>query len=571
MMDQEDSIPIVPVAVSTAQTENEFTFDKFDTKIKDRQFYLGEYDENDYNILSDKITQYYSLPKLIRYLKDNNAKFHNITLQFPDSLIMDSSIIVNVLQKHFPNAQFHKENIGLGVSNPVDSNGSPIRRFWILADTAYSACCVDEVAAEHVNSDLVVHFGDACLNAIQKLPVVYIFGQPHLDCDKLIKQFLDRYPNKDAKICLMSNAPYTIHLAKIYKTLVNLGYLNIVYTQINKNMAGPNAVIMDSLNSNSDNVNDFEVKEVYTLGNRKLYGKCNIIENSAELQSSFELFYITIPQDPYLLYLTTTFNTVTLYDVENDSIIDSAFPSLMKRYRFMNVARTAGCIGILINTLSLRNTKGTINKLIKLVRSNGKKHYLFVVGKPNIAKLANFEPVDIWCILGCGQGGIIIDQFNEFYKPIITPYELTLALNKEITWTGKWVIDFENALQGLTIGDDQNNSDIAPDSDAPEFDVVTGKFVSTSRPLRELKHVELESPLDDSSDLVKSIRGGAVIKGTVSTSATYLQNRYWSGLGSDFKDDEDYNEDGAIVEEGIIGIARGYQFDRRDAIEKNQQ
>ncbi|KAK5780559.1 hypothetical protein RI543_001680 [Arxiozyma heterogenica] len=570
-MDQEDSIPIVPVAVSTAQTENEFTFDKFDTKIKDRQFYLGEYDENDYNILSDKITQYYSLPKLIRYLKDNNTKFHNITLQFPDSLIMDSSIIVNVLQKHFPSAQFHKENIGLGVSDPVDSNGSPIRRFWILADTAYSACCVDEIAAEHVNSDLVVHFGDACLNAIQKLPVVYIFGQPRLDCDKLIKQFLDRYPNKDAKICLMSNAPYTIHLAKIYNTLVNLGYLNIVYTQINKDMAGSNAVIMDSSNINSDNVNDFEVKEVYTLGNRKLYGKCNIIEDPAELQSSFELFYITIPQDPHLLYLTTTFNTVTLYDVENNSIIDSAFPSLMKRYRFMNVARTAGCIGILINTLSLRNTKETINKLIKLVRSNAKKHYLFVVGKPNIAKLANFEPVDIWCILGCGQGGIIIDQFNEFYKPIITPYELTLALNKEIIWTGKWVTDFENALQGLTIEDDQNNSDIAPDSDAPEFDVVTGKFVSTSRPLRELKHLELESPLNDSGDLVKSIRGGAVIKGTVSTSATNLQNRYWSGLGSDFKNDEDYDEDGAIVEEGIIGVARGYQFDRRDAIEKNQQ
>lgn len=571
MMDQEDSIPIVPVAVSTAQTENEFTFDKFDTKIKDRQFYLGEYDENDYNILSDKITQYYSLPKLIRYLKDNNTKFHNITLQFPDSLIMDSSIIVNVLQKHFPSAQFHKENIGLGVSDPVDSNGSPIRRFWILADTAYSACCVDEIAAEHVNSDLVVHFGDACLNAIQKLPVVYIFGQPRLDCDKLIKQFLDRYPNKDAKICLMSNAPYTIHLAKIYNTLVNLGYLNIVYTQINKDMAGSNAVIMDSSNINSDNVNDFEVKEVYTLGNRKLYGKCNIIEDPAELQSSFELFYITIPQDPHLLYLTTTFNTVILYDVENNSIIDSAFPSLMKRYRFMNVARTAGCIGILINTLSLRNTKETINKLIKLVRSNAKKHYLFVVGKPNIAKLANFEPVDIWCILGCGQGGIIIDQFNEFYKPIITPYELTLALNKEIIWTGKWVTDFENALQGLTIEDDQNNSDIAPDSDAPEFDVVTGKFVSTSRPLRELKHLELESPLNDSGDLVKSIRGGAVIKGTVSTSATNLQNRYWSGLGSDFKNDEDYDEDGAIVEEGIIGVARGYQFDRRDAIEKNQQ
>lgn len=579
-MDQEDSTPIVPVAVSTVQTEDEFIFDKFDTKVKDRQFYLGEYHETQYSSLSDKITQYYSLPELIRYLNDNNTKFHNITLQFPDFLIMDSSIVANVLQKSFPNAQFHKENIKLGVSNPVDSNGAPIRRFWILADTAYSACCVDEVAAEHVGSDLVVHFGDACLNAIQKLPVVYIFGKPFLNHDKITKQFLNKYPNKDAKICLMSDAPYTVHLEKIYKTLVGLGYSNIVYTQINKDMAGSNAVILDSSNSDNNNTNDSEIKEIHTLGNRKLYGKCDIIEDSTDLQSSFELFHITIPQDPRLLYLTTIFNTVTLYDVENDSIIDGPFPSLMKRYRFMNVARTAGCIGILINTLSLRNTKETINKLIKLIRTNGKKHYLFVVGKPNVAKLANFEPVDIWCILGCGQGGIIIDQFNEFYKPIITPYELTLALNKEITWTSKWVTDFENVLNDLTIEDDQNkevdnkddeyNSGMVFDSDAPEFDVVTGKFVSTSRPLRELKHLELESPPNNSTALTKSVKGGAIIKGTVSTSAAHLQNRYWSGLGSDFKDDEYYDEDGAIVEEGTTGIARGYQFDCHDAVEKNQ-
>ena len=422
----------------------------------------------------------------------------------------------------------------------------------------------------------MIHFGDACLNAIQKLPVVYIFGKPYLDYDKIINSFIKKYPNKDVKVCLMSDAPYTIHLGKIYGTLTGLGYLNIVYTRINKDLAGSNAIILDESVNDKDNMNDPEIKEIYTLGNRKLYGKCGIIEDPTDLQSSFELFHITIPQDPRLLYLTTVFNTVTLYDVENDSIIDGPFPSLMKRYRFMNVARTAGCIGILINTLSLRNTKETINKLIKLIRSNGKKHYLFVVGKPNVAKLANFEPVDIWCILGCGQSGIIVDQFNEFFKPIITPYELTLALNKEITWTGKWITDFDKALKDLTIESDENkgdenSSDMVSDNDAPEFDVVTGKFVSTSRPLRQLKHLELESPSNVSTDLVKSVRGGTVIKGTVSTSASYLQNRNWSGLGSDFKDDEEYDEDGAIVEEGTAGIARGYQFDRHNAIEKNQQ
>ncbi|CAL9737918.1 2-(3-amino-3-carboxypropyl)histidine synthase subunit 2 [Monosporozyma servazzii] len=583
MATNEESPEIVPVAVSTVQTEDEFTFDKFDSNDKLREFYLGPYTQNN---LYEKISQYYSIPDLIDFLKSNNDKFHNVTLQFPDALVMDASIVSHLLQDAFPNSQFHKEGSVLGSSTPQDQKGAPIRRFWILADTAYSSCCVDEVAAEHVNADLVIHFGDACLNAIQKLPVVYLFGKPHLDCGKVVEKFTNKYSNKDSKVCLMADAQYSHHIETIYMSLKELGYSNISYSQVNKEMAGPNATILGQSDEQLNNKDD-AIKEIYTLGNRVIYGTGDVIADSAELQESFELFYLTIPPDSHLLYLTTVFNEVTLYDVANESIMTGPFPSLMKRYKFMSVARTAGCIGILINTLSLRNTKETINKLIHLIKSNGKKHYLFVVGKPNVPKLANFETIDIWCVLGCGQSGIIVDQFNEFYKPIITPYELTLALNKEVTWTGKWITDFEKALQDVSLEGDEMEGEQklklnkdkltvddqdydSTDSDAPEFDVVTGKLVSTSKPLRGLQHLELEAPSNSSTELIKTVRGGTVIKGTVSTSVGHLQSRHWNGLGADFKDDEDYDEEGAAVEEGITGVARGYQFDRKDALEKNQ-
>ncbi|KGU29846.1 diphthamide biosynthesis protein 2, partial [Candida albicans P57055] len=48
------------------------------------------------------------------------------------------------------------------------------------------------------------------------------------------------------------------------------------------------------------------------------------------------------------------------------------------------------------------------------------------------------------------------------------------------------------------------------------------------------------------------------IKGTVSTSAIHLQNRHWTGLGSDYTEDE--NATGALVEDGRKGIARGYDI-----------
>ncbi|KAH7599173.1 putative diphthamide synthesis protein [Nakaseomyces glabratus] len=541
---------LVPAALSTHQDESDFTFQKFDSDSMERSFYLGPLSSQDE--LWDKLMQYYSIDKLIAYLQ-RNPEYVQITLQFPDTLVKDSSFIIRALQ------------------DKLDGDGAG-RKFWALADTAYSACCVDEVAAEHVKGDLVIHFGDACLNAIQKLPVVYDFGKPFLDTDVLLACFTEEFKDKDQKICLMSNASYTHHIPDLYSRLKSNGYTNVVYSVVNTGLLTETTEIIDNTTPLSD------TDELFTLGNRVLMGARQEEDIDEEtLRNEYALFHITMPHDPHLLYLTTVFESIHTYDVADQVISNGPYPSLTRRYKNMHKARTAGCIGILVNTLSIRGTRETVNKLIKLIRENGKKHYLFVVGKPNVPKLANFEPVDIWCILGCGQSGIIVDEFGEFYKPIITPYELTLALNFEVTWTGKWIIDFQkaiteidNSLAELGIDDSKHGNDSDHDLDAPEFDAVTGKYVSSSRPLRALNHLQLDAPSNEDKQVMARVNGGTVIKGTVSTAVEHLANRAWTGLGSDYKDDEGYEEDGATVEEGISGIARGYEFDQEDAARKSQ-
>ena len=53
----------------------------------------------------------------------------------------------------------------------------------LTADMPYfiNSCCVDEVAAEHVSADCVVHFGHACLSPTSRLPVHYVFVDLPLD------------------------------------------------------------------------------------------------------------------------------------------------------------------------------------------------------------------------------------------------------------------------------------------------------------------------------------------------------------------------------------------------------
>lgn len=544
MSDSDLNTGAVAPALSTAQTEETFALYKYDSDLKDRTSYLGPQSGGNEESLVSSLNQYYAVDEIVEYLL-KNEQFRNITLQFPDALVQDSSLIVQSLQEK------------LDLRCPEVK-----RKIWTLADTAYSACCVDEVASEHVKGDLVIHFGDACLNAVQSLPVLYTFGKPYLDIPQIVSKFKSVHKDKEAKVCLMADAPYSYGLGSVCDALEKDGFQNIVYTFIDDSLAGDNAIILDQSRTRS-------YKEVGKLGNRVLVSNKDEMEpldvKDGVLRDDYALFHVTIPQDPHLLFLTTQFNSVALYDPSSNSINEGPFPSLMKRYRSMHVARTAGCIGILVNTLSLKNTKEMINTLIRLIRSKGKKHYLFVVGKPNVAKLANFEPIEVWCILGCGQSGIILDQHNEFYKPIITPYELTMALQEDVTWTGQWVVGFSEVLAAIEedIQDEDSSHGSAADPDEPEFDAVTGKYVSTAKPLRQIRHLEIgDSEQETSSSLIQRVSGGVLIKGTVSTAAAQMQTRQWQGLGSDFAWQSGYEEDGATVEEGISGVASSYQFDR---------
>ena len=89
--------------------------------------------------------------------KCGDGKNKKIALQFPDQMLSESKKYFFELQTRFP------EN-----------------EFFILADTSYSNCCVDELAADHVNADLIIHFGDSCLSQPSRTRTLWYFQQKEL-------------------------------------------------------------------------------------------------------------------------------------------------------------------------------------------------------------------------------------------------------------------------------------------------------------------------------------------------------------------------------------------------------
>lgn len=72
---------------------------------------------------------------------------------------------------------------------------------------------------------------------------------------------------------------------------------------------------------------------------------------------------------------------------------------------------------------------------------------------------------------------------QEFVKPIISPYELEIALQPEPKWTGKYVLDFNELLANAA--QQEYTSETRPTEDdneeKPMFSMVTGKYRHAKR------------------------------------------------------------------------------------------
>ncbi|CAI4219295.1 unnamed protein product [Parascedosporium putredinis] len=129
--------------------------------------------------------------------------WERVALQFPDSMLSDI---------------------------PWNDRKKKKTRLYVLADTAYSACCVDEIAAEHANAQVVVHYGRSCLSPTARLPVIYVFTRYPLDHDAVVRDFESVYPDKDANLIVLADVTYQDHVEPICSALRSRGHLLLAPT-----------------------------------------------------------------------------------------------------------------------------------------------------------------------------------------------------------------------------------------------------------------------------------------------------------------------------------------------------
>ena len=91
---------------------------------------------------------------------------------------------------------------------------------------------------------------------------------------------------------------------------------------------------------------------------------------------------------------------------------------MMRRYYLVQQAREAAVVGLLVGSLSASHRQPLLKALKALCKARGRKCYVFVMGKLNSAKLANFAEVGVYALLGSPEHSLL--DSKDFYRPVVT-------------------------------------------------------------------------------------------------------------------------------------------------------
>ncbi|XP_034940364.1 2-(3-amino-3-carboxypropyl)histidine synthase subunit 2 [Chelonus insularis] len=408
--------------------------------------------------------------KCVDWIKTRGLE--KVCLQFPDDLLPNSA------------------RIALKFEVLLD------KKVYILGDTTCGSCCVDEVAANHIGADAIVHFGHACLNPTARLPIFYMLPKNQLNIDHFINSFCEFYLNCDDKILLFYDISFAHLIEYIWKVL-KPKYPNLILSTLN---CTSNVEFTDKKNKNEITIS----------------GRCWHLDNGYMIED-YDVFYLGKNNQTLMaLAMSIPAKTWHYYDPQESEItkFDVVSSTWLKRRRYLvEKLKDSKTVGIVVATTAIQNYLDALSSIKRILKQQNIKSYIFSVGKPNPAKLANFAEIDVFVMITCPEDNIF--DSRQYFKPILTPFEVELAFNKSRQFSTNYCLDFRQILPGGT-----NYVEFTSSEDT-DVSLVSGNIRGHSN------HCSSEPDVDKMSALTCKSDGTIAIG---KAGANFLNNRSWKGL-----------------------------------------
>ncbi|KAJ8774766.1 hypothetical protein K2173_017212 [Erythroxylum novogranatense] len=486
-----------------------------------------------------------------------SGNFTRVALQFPDELLKDSTRVVGALGRKL------KE---LRECNPVNGeikDGKEIRLF-IMADTTYGNCCVDEAGASHVDADCVIHYGHTCLSPTSKLPAFFVFGKASIDVTNCVETLSSFASTSSKSVVVLFGLEYSYSIPRIKEEVASSAppwfnhgskfhFADVMCPAINPSKDPEDFV---ELQRPADHSIPCDNTHVAGGSRHSIGGLIWVLPDGKRMEDCLLLWIGS--ENSAFANVVLTFNScdIVRYDTKESHLVTDLSQQrriLKRRYYLVEKAKDANMVGILVGTLGAAGYLKMINRMKDLVAAAGKKSYTLVMGRPNPAKLANFPECDVFIYVSCAQTALL--DSKEFLAPIITPFEAMLAFNRGSQWTGAYVITFQDLMIS-------NPVEINNHSEEARFSLVEGRYVedfeSSENNIEERNQGVLT--ITNATEKALQLRDrscDSVIKGTAKSGAEFFAARSYQGL--------EMNNGNSLPEPYLIGRtgkASGYEHEK---------
>lgn len=347
-----------------------------DTKVSRRK-YTSQVPEEivnnvDLNAAIDVLPKNYNfeLHKTIWRIKQTNSK--TVALQFPEGLLMFACTIADIIEQ-FTEAET-----------------------VIMGDVTYGACCVDDFSARALGADLMVHYGHSCLIPIDTtaIKMLYVFVDIKIDNQHLINTIRCNF-KAGTTLAMVSTIQFVAALQSVHHVLA--GEFNVLIPRSKPLSPG------EILGCTSPKMSQ-DVEALIYVGDGRFHLESAMIANPSLKAYQY---------DPYSKRFT-----LELYD-----------HSTMQKTRREAIVKASSAkqFGLILGTLGRQGSPKVLDFLQDTMKTAGMKVVIVMLSEIFPAKLKLFTDVDAWVQVACPR--LSIDWGGAFEKPLLTPYEASVALN----------------------------------------------------------------------------------------------------------------------------------------------
>ena len=347
-----------------------------------------------------------------------------MALQFADGDLADSTKVFRYLRDSFKD-----------------------KKFYVLGDTSYSECCIDDVNASHAKAnDMIIKFGDSCLSTAsdskqsEGKKFIYVMKQPTIG-DQEIEAIItaseqwmqEEGIGDDSETWIYCDTPYYFALRQKLKERCNFGDIDTAkFTMVPSHEPEGQVNFLNRLFKKSD-----KQKHFLYIGSH---------DEDAEFSKLTSYILPNVPLVGSDVPGTPSFASVSYLDPAEGTVTNCKkmhSKLVMGRYANLERVKDAEIVGILIGTVVCDNHMVIIRELKRQILAAGKKYYEVLIGKINEPKLKNFQFIDLYVIVACPWMSLV--NFRKWNMHVVTPHEALMALDDEhYPWQGRIVTDFNS-------------------------------------------------------------------------------------------------------------------------------